>query len=199
MTFTTDKAPHYFTCILRGSAVYWNGAFCFMKKIELSKTGKHKGKYFALVDDEDYERLSNFRYQVYLKKGEVYGQRRIKVNGALKLIMMHHDVIGNPPPGFVIDHANNCGVDNTKCNLRFVTHAQNMANARKIKKGLSKYKGVTAENRGELKKKWKSSIYKDGVVYRLGNFENEGDAARAYDHKAKELNGEFAYLNFPDK
>lgn len=38
---------------------------------------------------------------------------------------------------------------------------------------------------------------KDGKHNWIGVFDSEEDAARAYDAKAKELWGEFAYLNFP--
>ena len=57
----------------------------------------------------------------------------------------------------------------------------------------SRFKGVSWG-----KGKWKAGIQKDKQNYKLGTFEDEIDAAMAYDEKAIELYGEMARLNFPD-
>jgi AP2-like factor, euAP2 lineage len=57
------------------------------------------------------------------------------------------------------------------------------------------YKGVY---RHAARKKWMAVIISNGRSHWLGQFESEEDAARAYDQAAKELFGEFAYLNFPE-
>ena len=46
---------------------------------------------------------------------------------------------------------------------------------------------------------WSATICKNYVVYRLGYFKNEIDAAKAYNAKAIELYGDFANVNvFPE-
>jgi hypothetical protein len=60
----------------------------------------------------------------------------------------------------------------------------------------SRYKGVSKEMGA---KKWRSNIGVRGAIIRLGSFETEEDAARAYDKAAREAFGPFACLNFPEE
>jgi hypothetical protein len=60
----------------------------------------------------------------------------------------------------------------------------------------SKYRGV---NRKKSKLKWVASISYDGKLHHLGCFEDEEEAARAYDRAARAHKGEKAQLNFPAK
>jgi len=46
-------------------------------------------------------------------------------------------------------------------------------------------------------KKFVARITYKGKITSLGYYDDEIEAAKAYDKKAKELFGEFAYLNFP--
>jgi hypothetical protein len=113
-----------------------------------------------------------------------------------KSISMHR-LIMNPPPGMDVDHKNTDRLNNHRDNLRLATPAQNRYNsrscARRGRHKSSQYIGVTRDG-----DKWKSKITHSGREYCLGHFDDEIEAALAWDAKAKELHGEFAYLNFPD-
>lgn len=65
----------------------------------------------------------------------------------------------------------------------------------KTKNKTSKLKGVS---RYKSSQKWCTRISIKGKTIFLGCFQNEKEAAIAYDKKAKELFGEFAKLNFPE-
>ena len=95
------------------------------------------------------------------------------------------------------DHINRNRLDNRRANLRLCTYAQSARNVSKQashngRKCSSKYKGVTLRKKSGL---WMARIDKDYEQYHLGYFENEEDAARAYNEAAIELHGEFASLN----
>lgn len=111
---------------------------------------------------------------------------------------MHNEVI-RPPKGLINDHINRNGLDNRKANLRPVTRAQNTLNRLykfKRKDSPSKYKGVTWH---KYTKKWQAQICYAGKHKFVGYFNDEIQAAKAYDAAAIKYHKDFAVLNFPKK
>ena len=168
-----------------------------MKKIDIS-TKKHPNT-FAMVDDEDYDRLNAHKwYPAKQKTGMIYVQRVPWKKGGKgrKPTFMHREVMGTPEGKFT-DHKYHNGLDNQKQNLRQCTTSQNGANKRKQhNKTLSKYKGVTMFSTTNRAKPWVASIIKNSKSYYLGTFKTEEEAAIAYNNKAIELFGEYACLNY---
>lgn len=160
-----------------------------MKRIPLTKG------MFALVDDEDFKEVSKHKW--YASK-TTYGPFRA-IRGMTKTgknIYMHRQIM-NVPANLLVDHRNHNTLDNQKTNLRVCTRSQNGMNAKKCKNPTaSKYKGVYWDKGTG---KWRTAICKAGKIFRLGRFSSEVVAAKAYDRKAVELFGEFAYLNFAKK
>lgn len=167
-----------------------------MKEIKLSqhrKSGNHLMSAVALVDDEDFERLNEFKWCV-LRKGNVfYAERRAVIDGARCLIRMHRVILNLTDPSILIDHIDRNGLNNQKYNLRECTKSQNAMNRGAVGLGTSKYKGVYWN---KDRKKWAAIIQASKHKKFLGLFFSEEDAAMAYDIKAREMHGEFAKLNF---
>jgi hypothetical protein len=151
-----------------------------------------EGKW-TLLDVKDYYRLRIFKWIVYGNGHNLYAIRlRFADTNKTSTVYMHREIM-NPPAGLVVDHRNCDGLDNRRSNLRFATHAQNTRNRRKKKNGVSQFRGVWF-----YKGKWGSQIKGQGKRIYLGRFDNEIDAARAYDKAALEYHKEFARLNFPE-
>ncbi|MFW9874253.1 MAG: AP2 domain-containing protein [Candidatus Thorarchaeota archaeon] len=161
-----------------------------MKKIVLTKDK------FALVDDEDFDYLNQWKWHALTKKKpntiRYYACRTIKENGKKKNIYMHR-LLMNFPKNKQVDHSDHDTLNNQKSNLRTCTNAQNSYNQNK-RIGSSQYKGV---HWYKQTKKWVARIMYNYKNISIGYFKSEIEAAKAYDEKAKKLFGEFAYLNFP--
>ncbi|MFH1718077.1 MAG: AP2 domain-containing protein [Planctomycetota bacterium] len=112
-----------------------------------------------------------------------------------KHMKMHREIM-DPPDHLYVDHINHRGWDNRKANLRTATHRQNSYNRIHFTKNpSSKYKGVSWKKRT---KNWNVQIRYNSKSKFIGSFDNEIEAAKAYDKAAKNHHGDFAVLNFPD-
>lgn len=150
-----------------------------MKRILLTQ-GKH-----AIVDDEDFEWLNQFKWW-FGKPG--YAQRTVWKGSKIYM----HRVVMKVNKGINIDHINGDKLDNRKVNLRLCNQSQNMANAIKKNSAYSKYKGVSwNKNRN----RWVAQITVNYKHTNLGSFLNEKEAAKKYNEFAIKEFGKFAKLN----
>lgn len=145
-----------------------------------------KGK-VAIVDDEDYEFLSMYKWHVLRNK---YAVRSVRENGSKRMVYMHREIM-NPDVNLQVDHVNGNGLDNRKVNLRNVTQRQNLYNQGTRSDNTSGYKGVYKTKNN----KWYAEVKKDYKKINLGVFESKHDAARMYNFWAYDMFGEFAKLN----
>ena len=166
-----------------------------MKEIKLTK-----GK-VALVDDEDFEYLNQWKWYCqenrYKHDTLYYAVRSKTINKHRCLIMMHR-VIMETSNELEVDHIDHNGLNNQKSNLRNCTHSQNHMN--KVSKGKSRYLGVCfyiqkRKLRGD-RLLIRANIVINKKFISLGYFKTEKAAARAYDRCAKKYHGEYANLNF---
>lgn len=145
----------------------------------------------ALVDDEDFKWLSQWKWQLKTdRSGNQYASRmQSGPNGVRKLVLMHI-VVKPPPEGMINDHRDGNGINNQKQNLRAATRSQNCMNRRSRKQ--HGFKGIAFQKN---LKKWTASVRTKGKYYHLGVFGTAREAAEAYNAKAVELFGSFANLN----
>lgn len=143
----------------------------------------------AIVDDEDYEYLNQFKW--YVVKGQKT-KYAVRYESPGKALLMHREILSATNPSEFIDHINTNGLDNRKLNLRFCTQAENQRNRGKQRNNTSGFKGVFW-NKGVCK--WIPAIRVDGRMIALGCFDCKIQAAKAYNAAALKYHGEFAYLN----
>lgn len=151
----------------------------------------------ALVSDEDYERVNQYKWSFDPDSRGGYAVRKVFVERdgqrQQRKIMMHRFILG-APVGWDVDHGNHNGLDNRRGNIRLATRSQNCANRGAKPNSGSQYKGVHWHKRD---KRWHASICVSGAKKFLGSFTDEESAALAYDAAALAAWGEFAHLNFP--
>lgn len=149
-----------------------------------------KQLYEVFVDDEDYDLVKRYKWNLTGENGYV----RSRKNGKSILI---HRLIMSPPDDMEVDHRDHNKRNNQKYNLRVCTRGENQRNRYAYKQYAnqetkSQYKGVSWER---VKKKWRTQIMIDGIYKELGLFTKEISAAYCYNYWAKYYFGEFAVLN----
>lgn len=158
-----------------------------MKQIPLSQ-----GK-FAIVDDEDYDFLMQWKWCATKMGKTFYAVRNIYPNGRQTSLLMHRLILNLTDTKILCDHRDMNGLNNQKSNIRPCTKSENQRNVKKRTHNRSGYKGVTWN---EATKKWRAQIGVNGKVLYLGTFISIINAALSYDAAAKKYFGEFAKLNF---
>lgn len=128
------------------------------------------------IDKEDYIKIKDFKWFFH------YGYIVTKIKA--KTIRIHRFIMDCQESGLVVDHIDGNPMNNRKNNLRIVTQGENNKNIkRKSKKQCtSKYIGVHLQPQ-----KWIARIRVNKKTIIIGLYDDELDAARAYNKKAEEL------------
>lgn len=161
---------------------------------------KLRGKYgeivdnWAVVDDEDYEKVSKYKWYASKESKSFYATVHYDKPGEKrKLLKMHRLIMNIQDSKVFVDHKDRNGLNNQKDNLRTCNVSENASN--KLTEGgkYSKYKGVGCDTiKGKVY--WKASVIKYGKVYRV-RCKTEKLAAIKYNELALKHHGEFACLN----
>lgn len=145
----------------------------------------------ALVDDEDYDHLMQWKWSSGGKPEYRYAHRGDAVGNSIRMSVEVARRMGLNI-ACKIDHRDRNPLNNQRLNLREATQSQNGANRGPNRNNRSGYKGIWWH---PLRSRWYASIRVNRRKINLGCFSDPKDAARAYNAAAIKHFGEFAYLN----
>lgn len=165
----------------------------------------HRSKKHAdaviLVSPEDVDRVMEHRWSPVekgRKRMSLYAIRWVHTGTRMgTTTSLHRFILELEAKDYrTVDHINHDGIDCRRKNMRIVTNQQNAFNSRSGSGSVSKHKGVSPNSgKGKL---WRVVINHNQQCKHIGYFDDEIEAALAYDAAAIELFGEYAYLNFPN-
>jgi hypothetical protein len=135
-----------------------------MKKIPLTK------RKFAIVDDGDFELLSQWKWW---SDQQGYAVRDAGGRKNKHRILMHR-LLNETPAGLVTDHINRNKLDNRKSNLRSVSQRQNTLNCKLSKNNTSGHNGISW-----YKNRWVATFTLKYKKIYLGRFLELKDALMA--------------------
>lgn len=143
---------------------------------------------FFEIDEEDFDKIKKYRWRL-LSNNCISAWNE----NFTKEFLVHRLIMNVSDGKIKIDHIDGNRYNNKKSNLRLCSNAENNRNTSKRITNKSGYKGVSWEKRFS---RWRATITFEGKQIHLGTYKDITEAAIAYDKKAKELFGEFAWLNF---
>lgn len=158
-----------------------------MKEIKLTRG------YIALVDNDDFKYLNQWRWHTAKIGNIFYARRSVYIPNNRKVIKIHmHREIMLPPYDKFIDHIDHNGLNNQRANLRICTLTQNMINRDTPNK--TGFRGLSCNSKG-----YSASIRVNRIRIYLGTYKTKEEAARVYDKAAIKYFGEFAQLNYKNE
>lgn len=132
----------------------------------------------AIVDDDDYERISKFHWSVVKGYNTFYAKRGFNLNGKHFTVVMHREIMRlSCNDGILIDHRDRNGLDNRKCNLRIANKSINAFNSKLRTNNNSGFRGVHFHSQ---RKRWQARICINNKRISLGLFDTPMLAANAY-------------------
>jgi len=140
----------------------------------------------AIVDKEDLSLVSRYKWHLYKKPDKESNSMYCASKPNNKTVYLHKLLMR----GAEADHIDRNGLNCRRSNLREVSHQQNCFNIGPRVNSKTGIKGVSRN--GE---KWLVQIMRDGINRNLGRFDSIREATLVYNEAAKELFGDFAYLN----
>lgn len=146
----------------------------------------------AIVDDEDFERLNQFKWYAHLGGGRFYGARNDTRENGYSKIYLHREVVG-AKAGDIVDHIDQESLHDWRSNLRVCDRSRNALNHRRYSNNTTGYIGVAIENGNSFR----AYRYINGRTIFGGLYKDIIECAKKSDEIAKEFHGEFAVLNFP--
>lgn len=164
-----------------------------MKLIKIN-TAKNKPEAYAIVDDEDYEAMSQYRWN--LSKGyaiHYLGKSGHDYRGALYM----HRLVHRTDSWLMTDHINGNRLDNRRINLRTCTRGENRMNSPANKNNSTGIKGVGYRRTEKLGKPWfaytgKRINGRSKTIY-FGYYATKEEAAAAYAANISKYQGEFTH------
>ena len=162
--------------------------YCTMKKIHI------KDDIYALVDDEDFERVNAYKWCLN-DKGYASTSWHIGhyPNGKPRQqsMRMHRFIMGLKKGDYQLDHIDLDKLNNQKSNLRPATQGENARNRQRHSTNKSGYKGVNFHKPSGL---YRAVLMHSGKL--VTTYHKDAlSAAISYNSMAIRLHGEFARLN----
>jgi len=152
----------------------------------------------ALIDDCDCDLASLKWYAHHDGQGRYYATLSSSEKKTMHRIVLARIIGRELSRKELCDHINRDTLDNRRGNLRLANCSQNRMNARKSAKKnsipSSIYKGVYW---CKEKRRWRAHVYAHGHWIILGYFQDEKEAAHAYDNAVKKISPSFGVLNLP--